>query len=207
MESERETMRVDARYTRKTSETRTRIFDALYYMLEENPDLKLDKVKVADICARANITRTAFYYHFSDKYDVVGSFLQIMGERAFTRVGIDMNYAEAVQTWIMSLEPYKTFLVRCLQSKYYVEIHTRLIETLKSSYMAAAVPEGEDALENQTEFDIEYFSVALEAIITDWASGKINASPKRLTRYIMNFMPPELVARVATNVYDDPASA
>lgn len=48
--------------------TKKALSTALRELMEETP---FKKISVADICARCDMNRKSFYYHFRDKYDLV----------------------------------------------------------------------------------------------------------------------------------------
>ena len=48
--------------------TKRALCTALKELMEEEP---FQKISVADICARCDMNRKSFYYHFRDKYDLI----------------------------------------------------------------------------------------------------------------------------------------
>ena len=58
--------------------TRRALYDALTALLRRS---HFSKITVYDICARALVSRTAFYAHFKDKYDLLEHMLQPLRER------------------------------------------------------------------------------------------------------------------------------
>ncbi|MEG0322750.1 MAG: TetR/AcrR family transcriptional regulator [Raoultibacter sp.] len=51
----------------KVRETKTRITDALFSLLENE---SIERITVAQVCALAKVNRSTFYNHFADIYDV-----------------------------------------------------------------------------------------------------------------------------------------
>ena len=49
------------------------LYDALLELLEDN---SFEEIKVSDICDKALINRSTFYSHFSDKYELLSSYIQ-----------------------------------------------------------------------------------------------------------------------------------
>lgn len=49
------------------------LYDALLELLENSP---FEDIKVSDICEKALINRSTFYSHFSDKYELLYSYIQ-----------------------------------------------------------------------------------------------------------------------------------
>ena len=51
--------------------TKKALYDALLYLIKRN---NFENIKVFDICNKANINRSTFYDHFSDKYELLNNF-------------------------------------------------------------------------------------------------------------------------------------
>lgn len=55
--------------------TKKAIYDALLHLLK---DITFENVKVSDICNIALVNRSTFYSHFTDKYDLLSSYITDM---------------------------------------------------------------------------------------------------------------------------------
>jgi AcrR family transcriptional regulator len=63
--------------------TRKALTSALYVLLQRQP---FSKITVYDICMEALVSRTAFYTHFCDKYDLLEQWLQTLREKLLQRL-------------------------------------------------------------------------------------------------------------------------
>lgn len=66
--------------------TKRALAAALKELMEEFPFIK---ISVADICAKCDINRKTFYYHFKDKYDLVNwiydtEFMEAIRRKSYT---------------------------------------------------------------------------------------------------------------------------
>lgn len=53
--------------------THKSLYEALIQLLEEK---EYEEIKVSDLCEKAMVNRSTFYAHFSDKYDLLDSFIR-----------------------------------------------------------------------------------------------------------------------------------
>jgi AcrR family transcriptional regulator len=67
----------------RTVKTRKALFAALPILLKRR---KFSKITVFDICKEAMVSRTAFYAHYYDKYDLINHWLEEPMERFFLYV-------------------------------------------------------------------------------------------------------------------------
>lgn len=57
----------------RVTKTKKALFDALINLMEEEA---FENIKVSDICEKALINRSTFYAHYTDKYELVSSFIK-----------------------------------------------------------------------------------------------------------------------------------
>ena len=77
--------------------TKRALAASLKGLMAEQP---FDKINVAQICARCNMNRKSFYYHFKDKYDLVNwifdtEFIALMKDE-----NLDANYPNYKERWV-----------------------------------------------------------------------------------------------------------
>lgn len=67
--------------------TKKALANALKALAKEEP---LEKISIGEICARCNLNRKSFYYHFKDKYDLINwifdtEFLSVAATRVYCK--------------------------------------------------------------------------------------------------------------------------
>lgn len=77
--------------------TKRALATSLKELMLEQP---FDKINVAQICARCNMNRKSFYYHFKDKYDLVNwifdtEFIALMKDE-----NLAANYPNYKERWV-----------------------------------------------------------------------------------------------------------
>jgi AcrR family transcriptional regulator len=87
--------------------TRRALHFALYDLLCNK---KFTRITVQDICAKSLVSRTAFYAHYKDKYDLLGKILSEQKEK-IRRVYEDRPVSEAVETLCGELKRHLPVIV------------------------------------------------------------------------------------------------
>lgn len=61
----------------RVTKTKKALYEALLVLMEEET---FENIKVSDICEKALVNRSTFYAHYSDKYELVSSFIKNLTE-------------------------------------------------------------------------------------------------------------------------------
>ena len=92
--------------------TKRLIAQSLKELSEEKP---FDKISVGEIAARSNVNRQTFYYHFQDKYDLLGYIVQ---KEILEPVGILLKndmYKEALTLIFTNLKKDSAFYEKAVR--------------------------------------------------------------------------------------------
>lgn len=76
-----------------------------------------EKIAVADITDKAQISRQTFYNHFLDKYDLVNWIYQQLLASTTRRIGIDLTWEQAVRAKLETMKSNREFYARILSVK------------------------------------------------------------------------------------------
>ncbi len=74
---------------KKDYDAKEHIFDALSAMMQEK---KLEKIRVSEVISRAHVSRSTFYYHFSNLEDVLQQMMAIFYDILRETVAIDQGF-------------------------------------------------------------------------------------------------------------------
>lgn len=93
------------------------LYDALLELLEDN---SFEEIKVSDICDKALINRSTFYSHFSDKYELLSSYIQDLKITLKEELNKNANisgtkeyYLELIRILLNHIEQKKTDIYIC----------------------------------------------------------------------------------------------
>lgn len=91
--------------------TENLIYETLINLLKEKP---FEEIKVSDICSKALINRSTFYAHYSDKYELVYSFINTLKQELSAAIKENMKdfntkeyYIEMINLVLSHLEERK----------------------------------------------------------------------------------------------------
>lgn len=92
--------------------THKALYEALIMLLEEK---EYEEIKVSDLCDKAMINRSTFYAHFSDKYDLLDSFMNDLKQSLVDELNRNNQYhntkeyyMELIKLFINHIDEHKT---------------------------------------------------------------------------------------------------
>ena len=89
--------------------TKRTLASALKELMESTP---FTKITVSDICAKCNMNRKSFYYHFKDKFDLVNFVDKATGFISYkSKNGKDLKALELPGLWNGAMSDWNTVFV------------------------------------------------------------------------------------------------
>ncbi|MCT7789976.1 MAG: TetR/AcrR family transcriptional regulator C-terminal domain-containing protein [Lactobacillus crispatus] len=154
----------------------------------------LDKIKVKDLCEYCNTTRTTFYYHFQDKYDLVAWIFNQDYDAVFFTPEADMTEQTAVKLLERMYENrnfYKKVFTDHSQNSIQNYLHNFNIENGKRVVKFAY---GIKKLSNEQMYLISHFSYGTIQMLIDWLLEKYKMEAKEVVKLQYQIMPDFLKA-------------
>lgn len=171
-------------------DTKRMFADELEAMMERMP---LSKVRVADLCARCEVERRVFYYHFKDKYDLVAwMFEQDRAAAAVVCAPYTQEfYAEAHRL----LWARRSFYRRAFEEDVQNSIERYLLHfSVEANEAALRRHLGVKTLSRAHAFLARHFAHGNVGCVIDWLRGELAATPEQLASYMFGCMPEVLCA-------------
>ena len=153
--------------------------------------LPLSKVRVADLCARCEVERRVFYYHFKDKYDLVAwMFEQDRDAAAATCKPYTQEfYAEAHRL----LWARRSFYRRAFEEDVQNSIERYLLQfSFEANEAALRRYLGVKKLSLEHAFQARHFAHGNVGCVIDWLRGELTATPQQLAASMFACMPATL---------------
>lgn len=158
-----------------------------FVMCEMLKKSSFEKIKVSDILDKAEISRTTFYRHFNDKYDLLIWFYQ---ER-LARAGVSSNDFRKNSNIVFGLmaEDPKLFRSALMYDKQ--NSLTDHILQLSREFFTENMKKrlGVDTLPDDVIYAIEFYCGGAKQIWYTWLFSKMEQSPEELTEIIIRHMP------------------
>lgn len=146
--------------------------DILHTLLEMLRDTPLDDVTVKDLTERCGISRQAFYYHFSDIYDVVGWALQVELQDLKKRPGLDTQAGrnEAVRDAMERMRANRSIVLNAYRAyeRSYVEHYLKKWISPVLSRQVEEDAAGLQVTREQIDFMSELCTVELLSLVLNW---------------------------------------
>lgn len=146
----------------------------------------LDKITVTDIVNDCKVSRQAFYYHFSDIYDIIEWIFKQETEYALEK-------HRNIETWQIGYCNLLNWLKdnRSLVINTYKSIQREYIENFMYhvlfTYINQVVEEqakGLNVSSNQKEFVTKYFTLSFNGIALDWIRNGMREEPEKIVKNI-----------------------
>lgn len=169
---------------------RVKILDASNDLMQE---IGFDRLKVKDICLRADISRQTFYHYFKDKYDIAQWYWNVLSKNGISQTGRTTNWYESnVDTLNKFAECYDFFKSALLSHDDYNSIlqHGRRsrVALLKETITDFLGLELTDDL----IFQIEFYVDAESRAIRDWVCNGMPTPPEHFARQLELCVPAQL---------------
>lgn len=180
---------------RRIQRTRTLLRDALMRLIIRRG---YDEITIQDITDEANVARTTFYLHFSDKDDLLFStmrdvyedlFARVEGEAVATMFGDseDNCHAEDFMHVAEFADFYRIMLSERGSAAFLSRVRQYLAESIMSKTFAELLPAGQ---EPRIPLEITAYAVAGAQIgvMKWWLEKGMIHSPQRMAFYLEQFL-------------------
>ena len=173
--------------------TKQSIYEALLLLLKENT---FEDVKVSKICEKALVNRSTFYSHFSDKYELLSSFITDMQKNLTEELNKNtvnktpkeyyMNLIELLLNHIdEQKEIYRAILINNKNSiivdMFYDTLDKDILKHLeKPNVNKTSVPD---------EIISKFYSSAVTTVCVEWLKNNHKYSKKDIIQYLDKLIP------------------
>lgn len=157
--------------------------DALIRLLQKKT---LGEITVKDIAAECGVTRQAFYYHFSDIYDLV-EWIYIDAAQKALSGHTDIDDWEVGFLMVLRWTRENSVIVEnTLRSvtRDYVETFLNRVLAEYMSPLVARQAEGMLVTEDQKKFIARFYTLSLNSISIDWILGGMKEAPEELVKSV-----------------------
>ena len=180
-------MENDIRYT-VTNEI---IKNSLKRIMENKP---INKIKIIDICKEANISRTTFYNHYVDIYDLIEDFekdiLKDLDIKKFQNIdNSEKNLIKLLENVLDYVLANETMYIRFFESNNMTFYNIVLDFCMEKIFGDFSTTKG-FASESEARFYFRYHSFGFLSTLEDWlmTSPKIRISKRELATYMARNM-------------------
>lgn len=175
----------DLRYER----TRKNILAAMTRLLQTK---SFEQITVTNICQEAEISRSGFYLHYVDKYDLVEVNLQKFRDRAnqFLAETSDRDKTKLFSNMLNYLQGEGKLIAALLSENGSVEVQNYIKRVMQENARVNIFPQLNLKIESETEqhFAIIFLSNALLGVLQDWINRGQKESPAELVKIMTHLI-------------------
>ncbi|WP_445450890.1 TetR/AcrR family transcriptional regulator [Enterococcus faecalis] len=176
--------------------TKERIITAITELLKVK---SFDQVTVKDICKKATISRSGFYLHYMNKYDLVEKYQlelitninQLIEENSKENLSMEKTLIKL----LYFLKDEGQLLGLLISKKESVEIQNQVKKVLQQNALKNVIPHISFPLENEIEkhYLVIFFSNAMLGTLQEWINTEQKEDHEELVQILNKFIPYKLI--------------
>ena len=167
--------------------TKRALATSLKELMLEQP---FDKINVAQICARCNMNRKSFYYHFKDIYDLIEWACLEDGKRALAdkktystwSEGLEQIFEAVLENKPFILNVYHSVSQKKIESYLYKLTYDLLADVVEEECRDAAVSGEDKAL------IAEFYKYGFVGMMLHWIDGGMKADYRELVQRLSTML-------------------
>lgn len=180
--------------------TKVLLANTLQDMLADAP---LSKIRVVDICRRAEVRKQVFYYHFKDKYDLAAwifdrDYHDVNGSSLFENGPISEtldDIASRSTEMFNRLWAKREFYARLFSEQSQNSIQEYIVQRATEELFGYMKKRHQDVEVSSTmALQLNHYAYGSFNNLADWLTGKVIATPEELVEYELAVMPSFLLA-------------
>ncbi|MDL2327326.1 TetR/AcrR family transcriptional regulator [Ruminococcaceae bacterium OttesenSCG-928-A11] len=177
----------DIRQDLRIVKTKRALATAMLCLLEKQP---FGKITVNDLCQEALVSRSAFYAHFEDKYDLLHFCIQALKQRLFDESeGMDIqgrlqNVLENIQA---NVKIVRNLMMAELDAELMVMFRRTFLQDFERMLDARQIDGS--TLPGPPEIMAAYFSSGVTSAIMTWVSGGMACSTGEMAACLLALLP------------------
>jgi AcrR family transcriptional regulator len=172
--------------------TKDRIITAMIELLKIK---SFDQVTVKDICEKATISRSGFYLHYIDKYDLVEKyqleFMTYVNQLIEDSSPKKLSLEETMIKLLYFFKDEGQLLGLLISNKGSVEIQDQVKRILQQNALKNVIPHLNLPLKNEMEkhYLVTFFSNAMLGLLQEWINTGQKEKPEELVQILNKFIP------------------
>lgn len=158
--------------------------------MEEKP---LEKIKVSALCKRTGISRTTFYEHFRDVFDVPTWLWDELMSRSLYQMGISTDWEHGHCDKFHGLLEFERFFALAFRSPNYNSVFEHGSRAVKRNIIKNASRNAGRLFTDYELMEIEFHNAGAAYMTREWVCNGAQESPEEMTRLFLEFTPPFLI--------------
>lgn len=172
--------------------TKERILSAMTELLKNK---NFHQVTVKDLCEKAEISRSGFYLHYMDKYDLVEKYQLELMTQVNCLIEENVKEKRSMEETLIKLLYFflneGQLLALLISNKGSADIQDQVKKVLQQNATKNIIPHIDLPLNNESEkhYLVIFFSNAVLGILQEWINTGQKEKPEELVQMINKFIP------------------
>ncbi len=172
--------------------TKNILYQTLIELMQKIP---FEEIKVTDICEKALINRSTFYAHFSDKYELLSSYIDTLKESLEEELKKNQNIHNTKEYY---LEMLRLFFNHVDEKRLVYQAISKtnknsiMMDMIYDTFKKEIIHEFEQA-DSQGQipnnFVATFYIGAVYSVSMEWLAGNFSYSKKELIQYLDVLLP------------------
>ena len=170
----------------KSPRTKKLLANAIMELAETMP---VSRIKITDICEKAELNRQSFYYHFSDKYDLIAWMFTNEFNTEAKNANI-LNSEEMICGMLSRIEKHKKFYKNAYDDNaqnslndYVLKMYINMEINVLKKYLE------KNELDDETIYNLKSYSYSCILHTKEWLTDKEKMSVETFARRMYRDMP------------------
>ncbi len=169
--------------------TQQKIADSLKQLMDKTP---FEKISISDITNNCSIHRQTFYYHFTDKYELLGWIFSMELIEPFIKDFTFDNLYEHLEAMFTTMKNSERFYKNAFRLN--ADEVAFFINQMLSSEFSKIVRKVEEDNHNYLEGEFDerittlFLGYGIAGVVINWAQQGMKESPQELTESLRNVM-------------------
>lgn len=174
----------------RVKKTQKALSGALITLLETTA---FNKITVNDICAEAMVSRSAFYVHFEDKYDLLRSCMETLKREVFMQnegLSIEQRMLAVLQRVRENIRTLKNLTSSELDKELMMMMQQSFTDDLTRMMEKNNIPR--EALPGPPEIIAVYISAGIASTIMYWVSNNMSIPEGEIVAMLVALQPKKM---------------
>ncbi len=167
-------------------------------LIELMSDMPFEEIKVSDICERALVNRSTFYSHYSDKYELLSSYIDTLKEslekeleKNTSTLNTKEYYLEMISLFLDHVEEKKDIYVAIGKTNKNGILMDMIYDTFKKEIIEG-IDKSDKRVQIPSNFVATFYLGAVFSAGTEWMLNDFKYSKEEMLHYLDILIPDNL---------------
>ena len=175
--------------------TKNNLYQTLIKLMSDRP---FEEIKVSDICEKALVNRSTFYSHYSDKYELLSSYIDTLKESLEKELEKNTSikntkeyYLEMISLFLNHVEEKKEIYIAIGKTNKNGILMDMIYDTFKKEIIEG-IDKSDTKVKIPSNFVATFYLGAVFSVGTEWLISDFKYTKEEMLNYLNILIPDEL---------------